>query len=911
MVDDTRGHINGLLPGQTGYSQAALLSPGREVIYPQVPTVGEQATFWLPAGTLLMPFLVQNGTTLQALQNNPNDQIGSTPHLFFSASIGTPDQFGHFHRTDLTNPTAVQYAVEDQDYGGDTDFNDLVFTIQSASANALPKFSVVDASSDASDSYSATGDFVTSSNLAAGHTAPRGIVSSSDGNRRWVVDTDKSVTVYDGRGAALGSWQATDLNNPQGIASDGTNMWILDAGQQKILSYSLGALRYSGSATATSSFSLNTANNHATDITTDGTKLWVTDNGTGKVFVYILGGTLLGQWNLDTADHDPTGITVNPSGGSDLWVVDANALRVYHYANGTNLTSGSTTATDSFALSAAQSQPQGIADPTPCVVCGYGTSADSQGTDYWLAFPGNTAGGSLSTPQLTLVIAAEQDATGTVSIPGLNFSTGFFVAADTTATVSLPSGADLGGGSDVVSNLGIHVVSDNPVTIDGLSQETQDEEGYLGLPTALLGTEYVVMAYKNTQSFSPLVPDELGSQLAIVATANNTTVSITPSATTGTHGAGQTFDITLNQGQTYQLVNDNLPGDLTGSIVEANKPVAVYGGHSRATVPAGGTSVNYLVEEMWPTQDFAQDFAVMPMPVQEAEQFQPGGNGNPQDVVRVLAAQDGTSVSVNGTVVATLSRGQFYEQNVAAALHITASKPVLVAQYQPAGNSGGSVGFTYTAGPFMTLVPSTAQFQDAYTVREINGMFNRYATLLVPAVDVGSLVVDGQVIQATQYTPLADSGLFGTVVTWSGAFTGPTHQLTAPAPFGVILSGDQAVYSAGFPAGMTIPEGAAPIINYTSPADGSEVLAGANQLLTGFVQSGGSPVISVTVNGKGVDVFDLAGDFFTNVPILPGENTFTATATDALGHSTSACSRSRASSRDRSTSLSSMTSAPP
>jgi RHS repeat-associated protein/uncharacterized repeat protein (TIGR01451 family) len=898
IVDDSRGRINNLLPGQAGFAQAALQSTTREVVFPQGLTAGEQEIFWLPAGTYLMPFLVQNSTTLSALQNNPNDQFGTSPHTFWSASAGTPDQFSHFQRTDLSNPSAVQYAVEDQDHGGDLVFNDLVFTIASASANPLPKFNVVDADSNASYAYSSAGDFITSSNLAAGHGTPMGIVSNRDGNRRWVMTADKSVSLYDGRGNALGSWQATDVGVPEGIATDGTNIWIIDASQNKVLRYSLGALRYSGTATADASFSLDAANNHASDLTTDGTNFWVSDVLTGQVFVYTMSGSLLGQWRLDPANSGVLGITLNPAGGSDLWAVDIGSLRVYHYANGRNLLSGNATATDSFPLSAAQTHPHGISDPVPCCDYGYGSNASSQGTDYWLAFPGNGAGGSGDTLHLKLTIAAEQqDVTGTVTIPGLNFSTGFFVAAGTTYTVdNLPSAADLGSGSDVITNLGIHVVSDNPVVIDGLSQETQVSEGYLGLPTQLLGTDYVVLTYKNTPAFFPTEPANVGSQLAVVASQDNTVVSITPSDTTGTHAAGVTYDVTLNQGQTYQLVDDNLPnalsgatGDLSGSIVEANKPIAVYGSHQRATVPDGGNTVNYLVEEMWPTQDFGTSFAI----TQILSATYPGGGttGNPFDVIRVAAASDNTQISVNGSVVATRNRGQFWEQTISGPESITASKPVLVAQYQPAGNAGTQTGFAYTAGPFMALMPSTSEFLDAYTVREIPTMFVTRATLMVPADDVGALTVDGQVLPGSQYYPIGDSGLWGAGVTWGGGAvggTGPTHQLAAPEPFGLIMSADQASYSTGYPAGMTLPADAPPIINYTSPANGSEVLAGSQQLLTGFVQSGGSPIVAVTVNGKGVDVLDAAGNFFTNVPILPGDNTFTAMALDALGHTTSA-----------------------
>jgi hypothetical protein len=180
-----------------------------------------------------------------------------------------------------------------------------------------------------------------------------------------VLDAGGSVFVYDKDGSLKGSWKANGLTTPAGIATDGTNIWIADSATRKILYYANGATRQSGAWDVTSSFKLASGNNKPTGLVERGGTLWVSDKTTspGKVFVYSTAGSFQGSWTLDAKNVDPRGVTVNPSSGTDLWVVDHTQLRVYHYANATSRTSGSQAASDSFALAAADTDPEGIADP--------------------------------------------------------------------------------------------------------------------------------------------------------------------------------------------------------------------------------------------------------------------------------------------------------------------------------------------------------------------------------------------------------------------------------------------------------------------------------------------------------------------------------------------------------------------
>jgi hypothetical protein len=228
---------------------------------------------------------------------------------------------------------------------------------------------VNDGSPDKTYEYAANGDPGESWNLGGGNTAPRGAAASADGQYLWVVDSNKTVYTYLPTGAGYGGgWSAggmTGNGQIEGLASNGTDIWLLDNSKDKVYKFANSATTTAGSINAASSFSLNGSNSNGKGIVTDGSYFWVVDDGpsTDKVFKYTLSGSLLGSWAIDPANTHPTGITINPSNVSDLWVVDSGTKKVYPYTAAASRTSGSQNAAASFALAANNTNPQDIADP--------------------------------------------------------------------------------------------------------------------------------------------------------------------------------------------------------------------------------------------------------------------------------------------------------------------------------------------------------------------------------------------------------------------------------------------------------------------------------------------------------------------------------------------------------------------
>jgi hypothetical protein len=262
----------------------------------------------------------------------------------------------------------IRVGAEADDPNGLTDAGRAYIIYGGPSPAPVTRFYAVnDASRDRTYEYSATGTPVEDYALNSGNTLPRGAAATAAGDKVWVVDSNKYVYVYSASGGLLGSWTAGSLASNatvEGIATNGTDIWIVDDRQDKVFKYTGAASRLSGSQNAAGSFGLNSGNTSPKDVVTDGTNLWVVnDSTTDKVFEYNLSGTLLGSWTISGAGSSPTGITLNPSNVANLWIVDSGSRRVYQFDNAAGRTSGSQSPSTSFALAAGNTNPQGIADP--------------------------------------------------------------------------------------------------------------------------------------------------------------------------------------------------------------------------------------------------------------------------------------------------------------------------------------------------------------------------------------------------------------------------------------------------------------------------------------------------------------------------------------------------------------------
>ena len=130
VVSDDKGTVNGIAPGQQGYTEAAL-SQSRVIFS----SLSEKAAAGInfvrqlsfKAGERLGFYLVANDTTDNV---DAKRESGKTPdNVFFSLSASNSDKFDHVRVEDQGNST-FNLAWEDLKGGGDKDFNDLGLKMQ-------------------------------------------------------------------------------------------------------------------------------------------------------------------------------------------------------------------------------------------------------------------------------------------------------------------------------------------------------------------------------------------------------------------------------------------------------------------------------------------------------------------------------------------------------------------------------------------------------------------------------------------------------------------------------------------------------------------------------------------------------------------------------------------------------------
>ena len=201
-----------------------------------------------------------------------------------------------------------------------------------------------------------------------------------------------------------------------------------------------------------------------------------------------------------------------------------------------------------------------------------------------------------------------------------------------------------------------------------------------------LGTEFTV-PMQNYLVDGP--PSDAKNSIEIVATENNTTVTIIPSQPlTGGIAAGTPITITLNAGQSYCIrsADQSAAGHLTNTRITSDKPIAVNStDDSVASNQVSGYSGQDLVGEQLVPDKYAGDLFIAMY------------NGRQFENICIIPTQDTTNVYINGSTspTVTLNVGQSYtylpSSSPTIATMITSDKPIHVFQLTGSdGEAGGT-----------------------------------------------------------------------------------------------------------------------------------------------------------------------------------------------------------------------------
>jgi gliding motility-associated-like protein len=432
----------------------------------------------------------------------------------------------------------------------------------------------------------------------------------------------------------------------------------------------------------------------------------------------------------------------------------------------------------------------------------------NKGKEFWAGYgyhqAMNSPNGDANSQNMVLYFTSDVSATVTVEMPLLGWTKTYQVSPNTvTESDTLPkSGSqDARLFSEDILNTGIRITSDNPIVAYAHIYSSANSAASLLFPVNTLGQEYYSLNF--TQRSNTVGSN---SWAFVVATEDNTTVEITPSANTLKHQAGQTFPVSLNRGQVYNLMgttDDKNGVDLTGTKIRSVstgtagcKRIAVFSGSGRVSINCENaiTSSDNLFQQVFPQSAWGKRFLTVPT------------SNLPNNFFRIAVSDPATVVTVDGVRATNLTKNFYYEINANTPKNIVSDKPVMVAQYitsssdditSPCGNSFGSKG-----DPEMIYLSPLEQTIDNVTLNSTShyDITSHYINVVIKTSAVNSFTLDGN-SSASAFKPHPGDPAYSFAVF---EVQKGSHHLKADSGFNAIAYGYGDRESYGYNAGTNI-----------------------------------------------------------------------------------------------------------
>lgn len=484
----------------------------------------------------------------------------------------------------------------------------------------------------------------------------------------------------------------------------------------------------------------------------------------------------------------------------------------------------------------------------------HATTFSNQGTEFYVTF--NWGLGS-SYDQM-IYLSSRQSGTVTIDWPSGPDTTHSVAANTTVPVVATGKGVYSQVTNEGASFRSARISSTVPISVYGAMLQLPvphggaSAEAFTAIPTAALGTSYRILGQGPISAFR-------GSEFSVVATEDATTVSITPSAPMGnSRTANNTFTVNLSRGQVYTVVAPDTSG-MSGTLVTSNKKVVVTSAaHCSDLI---WVTCDHMIEYLPPTASWGTSF-LLPGSLNRAPNWYDSRVDG--DLYRILADQNGTVVTINGTVVATLSAGQVYSHSGSAVSGVQrvdivqTSKPALIGQFL----LNGDYGVTDVDGdPSFSLVIPTLQFLKQYNVATPTTGFRLHSlTLITLTSSVSTVRLNGAQVPAEYgtFSPISGSDYsFARLQVPAGSYS-----LSSSTGLGVYGSGFDDDISYAYPAGFGLvnltefPGGAGSL-----PSEENDSGSGGNASTTpaSTTPAATTPAAALATTGANVEWLMFAG----------------------------------------------------
>jgi len=473
----------------------------------------------------------------------------------------------------------------------------------------------------------------------------------------------------------------------------------------------------------------------------------------------------------------------------------------------------------------------GICEEGACVSGCEATLKDYSylGCEYWAVDLDNTEGGQDEPVALVVSNPADAPHPATVGIfdmsklPPHEMTSQALGVDDMTVSIgglkvfTLPSaGHELE--ESVLSMQTFRLQADSPVTVHQFNplngEKVYSNDASLLLPSHVGGLEYLVMSWPTRKSGYTF-----RSTAAVVATQDGTTtIEIWPTADimkgegvpSMTAQEGHSYTISLEQGQVLNMQTTGLHlADLTGTRIVSDQPIAVFGGHECGNVPLTPKLVHYcdhLEQQLFPVHAWGTTVVGDSFKARDP-------HGMQKDTWRILAAEDGTTVTLDPPIEAVpkLDRGEFYEFETGKDFLVEASAPILLGHYLHGAQFTGNpiaCGQTGVGDPAFTLGVPVEQYLEDFIFLTPDDFDHSYINIIYPESVPGDIVVDGATLSELTAGPGVETSSVGES-TWlvSRLPVAPgTHTISSPVPVGVTAYGYDCDVSYAYPGGLSLRE---------------------------------------------------------------------------------------------------------
>jgi len=451
-----------------------------------------------------------------------------------------------------------------------------------------------------------------------------------------------------------------------------------------------------------------------------------------------------------------------------------------------------------------------IEDPDPCVDPG----SSNQGCEFWAVDLPNVSVAPLSVKphdqQFAVVVAnTSADEPAEVSIylgADTNPSVTQSVPVDDIVTFKLPSqniqpGATTSNGTAyrIESNVPITAYQFNP--LDNTTPVYSNDASLL-FPVHVLSKDYTAITGAATlvgvDAFSAS-DNNTGGFVAVVANEDNTTVTLYP---TKTLYPGPYQNVVLNKGQVLTAIGSGkrAEGNLSGTRVQADKPVAVFSGSVATSEPTGTSKccADHVEHQMLPLEAWGSKYTVAPAAAAK-------GGGDHSTVLRISAAFDNTQLEYSPqapdgapTVLDAYQTVEFITDQPFTVSSGDPDKPFSVTQFLLSNQVFSSL--SYPGDPSMIVLPAEDQFQKEYIFLVPQGYQRNWVTIIIPA--GAEVILDGAQVAET-FSPLGT--VDGTDYGYAHVRLQPGHhRIESEKEIAITVAGYSDDVSFGYPGGSGV-----------------------------------------------------------------------------------------------------------